>query len=481
MDLFEKKMKDDGLSDAAIAAFRLNYEGLVSGKSLFLPESTIEPIEEIPKLEDMKEPTDDALDKLLAKTAVCKLNGGLGTSMGLEKAKSLLTVKDGNTFLDLIALQVKHMRKTFKSHVRFLLMNSFSTSEDTKEFLSKDHGDILKEKDIELVQNKSPKVNAKTLEPALFPENPALEWCPPGHGDLYAALLGSGMLDRLLEDGIEYLFVSNSDNLGATMDLKLLEYFATSSKEFVMEVAERTAVDKKGGHLCKSKEDNKMLLREAAQCLDEDEKDFQDITKHKFFNTNNLWIRLSGLKKAMEKEGGLLPLALIKNSKTIDPRNKKTEKVFQLETAMGAAISCFDDSGAVVVPRTRFAPVKSCNDIFVLRSDAFEVTEDSRVVLKAPQTPVIKLDDDHYKMVDQMEALVEESPSLIQCKSLKVKGAVKFLKGVKIVGDVEIINSGKEENKEECYGFTRVVEGNRGDLPANNYGVALVSCCHLQI
>ena len=90
------------------------------------------------------------LQKLLSQTAVLKLNGGLGTSMGLEKAKSLLPVKDGKTFLDLIAEQITYSRKQFGAKVRFVLMNSFSTSDDTKAHLSKSHKDLLSEEDVEL-------------------------------------------------------------------------------------------------------------------------------------------------------------------------------------------------------------------------------------------------------------------------------------------------------------------------------------------
>ena len=221
---------------------------------------------------------------LLSKTAVLKLNGGLGTSMGLEKAKSLLPVKDGKTFLDLIALQVKRTREeTGASGLRFILMNSFSTSGDTRAFLAKEHAELLSQPDSELLQNKSPKLDASTLEPVSWEADPDLEWCPPGHGDIYPSLLGSGMLSRLIEGGVEYLFVSNSDNLGATLDVDLLAHFAKSKSPFLMEVAERTAADKKGGHLAIRSSDGRLTLRESAQCLDEDKAAFEDITKCVFF------------------------------------------------------------------------------------------------------------------------------------------------------------------------------------------------------
>jgi len=135
-------------------------------------------------------------------------------------------------------------------------------------------------------------VDAETKDPAQYPENRGMEWCPPGHGDIYASLLGSGMLDRLLQAGIKYLFVSNSDNLGASLDLDLLRYVAESGKAFVMECARRTEADKKGGHLCVRKSDGRLMLRESAMCPADDASSFQDVDRHKFFNTNNLWVNL---------------------------------------------------------------------------------------------------------------------------------------------------------------------------------------------
>ena len=252
------------------------------------------------------------------------------------------------------------------------------------------------------------------------------------------------MLDRLLADGVKYLFVSNSDNLGATLDLDLLAYFASSDSAFLMEVCERTAGDKKGGHLAKRKADGRLMLRESAMCPDGDKNSFEDITLHRFFNTNNLWVNLDKLKTALEAADGTLKLPLIKNKKTVNPRDSSTPAVFQLETAMGSAIECFDDAGAIVVPRSRFAPVKTCNDLFALRSDAYGVTEGSTIELLAPAPPLVKLDDKHYKLVDQMEALTVAVPSLIKANTLTVKGAVKFEEDVVIEGDVTLVNEETE-------------------------------------
>merc|ERR1719238_635133 len=363
--------------------------------------------------------------------------------MGLEKAKSLLVLKENDTFLDFIAKQVIQMRGTM-GKLAFMLMNSFATSDDTLTYLSK-YGEDLKTEGLplEFQQNKAPKVTESDMSPASWPANAGCEWCPPGHGDLYPAMLGTGTLDALIKSGYKYMFVSNSDNLGATMDLKLLTWFASTGAPFAMECAARTDADKKGGHLAKGAEG--LLLRESAQCPDEDEKEFQNVAKYKYFNTNNLWVDLEALKKTMDENDGVLPLPVISNGKTVDPRDKKSTKVLQLETAMGAAIECFAGAQAILIPRTRFAPVKTTADMLGLMSDAYEVTTDQRMILKAERKgvpPNVKLDG-MYKFVDQLMKLVPEGPpSLIKCDKLTVEGKVQFEAGVTFVGTVKIVSKG---------------------------------------
>jgi len=394
---YQTKMEKEGCNEAGIAAFKYTLGVLVSGASVMIPESSLDPVASLPRLEEL---TTEADPSLLSKTVILKLNGGLGTGMGLEKAKSLLPVTGDNTFLDLIAKQVAWMKEEFKSDVAFMLMNSFATSADTLEAFSK-YPDLGTGADLEFVQNKAPKVTAADLSPATWAADPSHEWCPPGHGDLYPAMKGSGTLDKLLEKGFKYMFVSNSDNLGATMDLKILTHFAASGAPFMMEVADRTEADKKGGHLARSKE-------------------------------------------LFDKAGGAIPLPVIKNSKTVDPRDKASTKVLQLETAMGAAIECFPGATALVIPRTRFAPVKTTNDLFALRSDAYTLTSDCRIVLSESRKgvpPNIKLDG-IYKFTDAMEKLIPEGPpSLIECEKLTVEGPMTFASGVVIKGTVTIKNS----------------------------------------
>lgn len=424
-------MRAENISEAAILAFKNSYSALVAGETGMIPEDSIRPANNVPSLDDIAKRT-QARPELLDETVVLKLNGGLGTSMGLEKAKSLLPVKDGNTFLDLIAQQVLKLREATGKQVRFMLMNSFNTSGDTLAFLRQRYPELAGDPGLELLQNKVPKVDAETLRPAAWAARGggALEWCPPGHGDLYAALHGSGRLDELLAAGVKYMFVSNSDNLGATLDPRLLTWFADSGKPFLMECCERTAADKKGGHLAVRRRDGRFVLRESAQCAAEDEGAFQDVDRHRYFNTNNLWVRLDKLKEELERAGGLIPLPMIKNAKTVDPQDGNSPKVFQLETAMGAAIECFAGAGAVAVPRARFAPVKKCSDLFLLRSDAYVTTDHATLVLN-PQLngacPLVELDPKVYKLVQGLDRLTRNgTPSMVLCSRLTVNGKVKF-------------------------------------------------------
>ncbi len=444
---FQAKLDAVGTSESASRSFQHCYTLLVDGADLSIPESTIRPAADIPSLESIRGRFVREGKMAVDSAAVIKLNGGLGTGMGLEQAKSLLKVRGELTFLDLIIRQVQHLRKQHGNGLRFLLMDSFSTSDDTKAFLEA-YPEMGSPHQWELMQNRVPKINAETLAPADYPRNPDLEWCPPGHGDLYSALLGSGWLERLLSRGVRYAFISNSDNLGATLNLDLLGYFAQSSLSFLMEVTARTSADRKGGHLAAHAGSGALLLREAAQCPPSDKEAFQDIAKHRFFNTNNLWINLERLKAALDRNGGFLPLPPIRNEKPVDPRDPSSMPVYQLETAMGAAIGFFERTSAVDVPRSRFAPVKQTNDLLGVRSDAYHLTEDDRLELhpsRDGKPPTISLDPAYYKYVDQLdEGFPNGAPSLIECRSLAVEGPVRFAAGVVIKGDVTIRNTSSE-------------------------------------
>ena len=435
-DTIERKMQGVGLSRAAIDAFRHSVNVLTSEQSMMIPESEIEPARDVADWEELVAATPEADAALLAQAVLVKLNGGLGTGMGLQKAKSLLEIKPGVTFLDTIVRQVKSLRERAQYPVNLLLMNSFSTSADTMAHLAQ-YADFADAAQVEMLQNRVPKLVTDSLEPVEFPANPELEWCPPGHGDIYPALVGSGWLDKLLAAGVKYAFVSNSDNLGAQLDTRFLRWFAGSGAPFVMEVTRRTEADKKGGHLATRKADGQPVLREVAQCPEADVPEFQNIEKHRYFNTNNLWIRLDALKSVLDANGGVLPLPVICNSKTVDPRDASTQKVYQLETAMGAALQCFPGARAVCVPRSRFFPVKTCSDLLLLRSDAVEIDASGAMKL-APEcngvAPVVLLDGKLYKLVESLDAL--GVPSLKHVSKLVVTQPHTFAPGEPLSGEV---------------------------------------------
>jgi UTP--glucose-1-phosphate uridylyltransferase len=283
--------------------------------------------------------------------------------------------------------------------------------------------------------------------PAIWPQNPKLEWNPPGHGDVYTALHASGLLQELLADKIVYALITNSDNLGARMNASLLGYFAEHEFPFMMEVAEKTPSDIKGGHLARHS-NGRLILREAAQCPKEELEAFQDIRRFRYFNTNSIWINLKALKTLFDKKN-TIHLPLILNPKTLDPRDKSSPPVYQIETAMGAAISLFEGATAVRVPRSRFFPVKTCNDLMAVRSDCFVYTEEEKLqinpqrrALGKPDTIKIKLDPQYYGKIDDLnERFRQGVPSLVDCDSLSINGDIRFEKNVIIKGSVSIQNS----------------------------------------
>lgn len=437
---FAQRMKVEALPDLFIRTFAHYYEQLARGETGLIPEADIRPVRDLPDLETLPARLAEVGEAVLARTAVIKLNGGLGTSMGLEQAKSLLRVKDNLTFLDIIARQALH------AGVRLILMNSFATRRDSlallKQYPALWHDDVP----LDFLQHKAPKVNRADLSMATWPANPELEWAPPGHGDLYTALVTSGTLEALLTAGYEYAFVSNADNLGAVLDTAVLGYLVENDVPFLMEVADRTAVDRKGGHLAQ-RPDGQLILRESAQCPDEDHAAFQDITRHHYFNTNNLWFRLSALQAVMAANNQQLYLPMIRNAKTVDPRDNQSTPVYQLETAMGSAIAVFEGAQALRVPRSRFAPVKTTDDLLAVRSDAYSLTADFRVMLDPARSlpPEVMLDPRYYKFVSDLEQRFPEgTPSLIQCRSFVVQGDFRFGRHVTCRGAVRLVNDAAE-------------------------------------
>jgi UTP--glucose-1-phosphate uridylyltransferase len=430
-----EKMRAEGVPQVAIDTFAHYYEQLRQGASGMLPESEIERVEDLLQLDDLPDGDPGLVDSAI----VLKLNGGLGTSMGMTKAKSLIEAKDGKTFLDIIVGQVLSLRDRYGARVPLVLMNSFATRDDSLAALAA-HPEIDSDVPLDFLQNKVPKIRADDLQPVSWPADPRLEWAPPGHGDLYTALVTSGMLDTLLEHGYRCAFVSNSDNLGAVLDARILSWLARDEIPFAMEVARRTEADRKGGHLARRKGDG-FVLRETAQTPEDDLEKLQDVNRHPYVNTNNLWVDLVALRATLEARDGVLGLPIIVNRKTVDPADSQSPAVIQLETAMGAAIGVFDGAQALHVPRRRFAPVKTTNDLLALRSDAYVLRDDHRVEL-APEReapPVIDLDSTFDKLIRDFEARFPEGPpSLVECRRLTVSGDVTFGRDVVVRGEVSV-------------------------------------------
>jgi UTP--glucose-1-phosphate uridylyltransferase len=445
-------MRADGVAEIAVDTFAHYFERLRAGDTGALAEAEIEPVAELPDADELPDDEEGAR-AALGKTVVIKLNGGLGTSMGMTAPKSLLEVKDGLTFLDITVRQILDLRERTGARLPLVLMNSFATRDASLAALAPYDALPVAGVPADFVQSKAPKLAADDLAPASWPADPALEWAPPGHGDLYPSLQSSGMLQALLDAGYEYAFVANVDNLGAVMEPRILAWLARKRIPFLMEVADRTEADRKGGHLAR-RPDGGLVLREIAQTPDADVDAFQDIARHRFFNTNTLWIDLRALGAVLEERGGVLGLPMIVNRKTVDPGDSGSPPVFQLETAMGAAIDVFDGARAIRVPRTRFAPVKTTNDLLALRSDAYVLHDDGRVAL-APErsgggAPLVDLDPEHFKLVRDFDArFAAGAPSLVACERLAVRGDVAFGARVVVRGTVTVQQGGSGQRRIE--------------------------------
>jgi UTP--glucose-1-phosphate uridylyltransferase len=437
------KMAAAGVAPQAIEVFSHYYHQLEEGVTGFIAEDSIEPLTSPDLLSDV-EVSDEQAGAALAKTVIIKLNGGLGTSMGMDKAKSLLPVRSGKTFLDLIVAQVQAARETYGAKLPLLFMNSFRTQDDTLAALAPYSDLEVDDLGLDFLQNSEPKLLADDLTPAEWPADPTLEWCPPGHGDLYTALEGSGILDRLLAKGYRYASVSNSDNLGAAPDATIAGWFAASGAPYAAEICRRTAADRKGGHLAVRKADRQLILRDTAQTAAEEMHFFTDEFRHPYFHTNNLWFDLEVLSRTLKERNSVLGLPLIKNEKTVDPADSSSPEVVQIESAMGAAIEVFPGATAIGVGRERFLPVKTTNDLLLLRSDVYEVGSDGRLTKVVEQAPLIELDSKFYKTIGKFEdRFPAGAPSLNEATSLGVKGDWTFENDVKVIGAVTLDDPGE--------------------------------------
>ncbi|XP_022759379.1 UTP--glucose-1-phosphate uridylyltransferase isoform X2 [Durio zibethinus] len=399
------------------------FSRYLSGEAQHIEWSKIQtPTDEVVVPYDTLSPSPDdpaETKKLLDKLVVLKLNGGLGTTMGCTGPKSVIEVRNGLTFLDLIVIQIEHLNSKYGCNVPLVLMNSFNTHDDTLKIVEKYSNSNIQIHTFN--QSQYPRLVVEDFSPLPLKGQPGKDgWYPPGHGDVFPSLLNSGKLDAFLSQGKEYVFIANSDNLGAIVDLKILNHLIQNKNEYCMEVTPKTLADVKGGTLISY--EGKVQVNE-----------FKSIEKFKIFNTNNLWVNLNAIKRLVEADA--LKMEIIPNPKEVDGI-----KVLQLETAAGAAIRFFDHAIGINVPRSRFLPVKATSDLLLVQSDLYTLVDGFVIRNQArtnPANPSIELGPE-FKKVGNFLSRFKSIPSIIDLDSLKVTGDVWFGGGIVLKGKVSI-------------------------------------------
>lgn len=439
-------MQQDGATPLAIKSFERVFAAWESNASQIIPDSDIEPLESVQSLAELHTDLKDLGNANLGKLAVLKLNGGLGTGMGCVGPKSEIQVKEGFTFNDVIARQIQAASKNCGVEIPLIHLTSFNT-DDAIQSKIKSNVKSGMPYGTAVLQNRFPKLYAKTHVPTKDPEE-FKNWYPPGHGDLYSVLYERGVIDGLLKAGKEFLFISNIDNLGATIDPTILGYMLENKLSFLMEVAERTQADSKGGHLALHKASQRLLLRERASAPVDSEGnitgDFSDIARYGNFNTNNIWIHLPALKELLDAHHGVLPLPVIVNKNKLNPRDPDSPSVVQLECACGTALPLFENASLLRVPRSRFAPVKGSSDLLVVMSDAYQLNDSYELVSRTPTgiPPHVQLSRE-YQHFDQMMKRFKVIPSLQAARSFSVAGDVTFAHHVKVIGSAQVKSVGE--------------------------------------
>tara|TARA_Y100001968_G_scaffold95504_1_gene85736 strand:+ start:526 stop:1944 length:1419 start_codon:yes stop_codon:yes gene_type:complete len=397
-----------------------SYKQNKSDKNIDL--STFKPLKkgQCKVLKDIKYPLTNK-QQSLKKLAVIKLNGGLGTSMGCDGPKALISITKTKRFIDIIEDQHAALNKKAGMTIPLLMMNSFYTHSDMKA-----HKASL----IYFLQHRIPRVIASNLNP--LNTNTMADWAPPGHGNIYLSLYESGLLDHLIEEGKEVAFISNSDNLGATVNDELCNYFISKELDFLMEVTPRTELDKKGGSI--GYYNKQLSLLERVQVSKNQLHNFEDMNHFHYFNTNTIWVRLQAIKQAIDSNQLELPILI--NKKTIAKND-----IIQFETAMGSAIRCFKNSECVHVERNRFFPVKKTSDLWLLQSNLVIKNKDGTLHWNTKnKLPSIQLSH-HYECIKTYQSLVNVVPDITQLTSLTVNGPIIFEENITLIGDVVINNN----------------------------------------
>lgn len=427
----KKALSKIPMDDRSRENFLRLYEKFISGPSMIGDWDHVRSPDEkyLLPYASLKIPGRTAVQKNLSKIVVCKLNGGLGTSMGCRTSKSSIVVRESKSFLDLIVDQLRGIERDFGINVPLILMNSFYTHNETKKIIEK-YQDWLEVKSFQ--QSQFPRLLEDSHQPLTEEEFGLAAWYPPGHGDFYSCIFDLGFLDRLLEEGREVAFVSNADNLGAVMDPSILTHILDNDIPFLIETTPKTPADVKGGTIYQDGEQLKLL--EIASVPEERKEEFcSSQRKFKVFNTNNLWIHLRHLRKQLEK--GPLDLNVIVNRKTVSGK-----KVIQLETAIGSALECFQGAVGLVASRDRFLPVKTTGDLLLIQSNLF-VLRNGKLVRnperKQSTLPRVQLGGEFTSLHDFQDR-IPSAPNMLEMDSLEVNGDVRFGKGVQLKGKVQL-------------------------------------------
>lgn len=354
-----------------------------------------------------------------AEQVILKLNGGLGTTLGCEGPKSAIEVRQDLSFLDLTVRQVEYLNSMYGVDVPLVLMNSFNTHEETVRIIRKYRMHNLSIHTFN--QSCYPFIVKETMLPlpnTKFDRATRDKWYPPGHGDVYHALFDSGLLENLVNQGKEYIFISNVDNLGATVNLDVLYHMINEDSEFVMEVTDKTRADVQGGTLVTYR--GKPHLLEASQVPPEHLDDFRAL---RAFNTNNLWVNLRAIQRLVAQDA--LDMEPLVSVRTV----RNNTKVVQLESAAGEAVRYFKNFLGIQVPRSRFLPVKSSSDLFLVQSNLYQIKHGSLIVNPArdgTSIPIVKLGLEFQSQREYAARFAKGIPNIVELDHLTVAGDVKF-------------------------------------------------------
>uniref|UniRef100_H3AA09 UTP--glucose-1-phosphate uridylyltransferase n=1 Tax=Latimeria chalumnae TaxID=7897 RepID=H3AA09_LATCH len=377
------------------------------------------------------------VSSLLKKLVVLKLNEGLGNDLGCKGPKSLICVRNESTLLDLTVQQIENLNNLHRSDIPLVLMNSSDTQEATKKILQEYAHSTVHIHTFN--QSSYPWVNKESMhskaEGWSTSKKETEKWCPPRHCDIYTSFCHSGLLQQFLSEGKKYVFISNGDNIGATIDLHILNYLLNHTIngkhcEFLVEVIDKIHADLKDRKLI---QDEKKL--KDTQVPKVHMEDFTVAPEFKFFNTSNLWISLEALQRVHERETVQAPSL----GDSVAINQGKNE--IQLKKAIGMSIKSFDNAVGINVPHTRFLPINTTSDLLLVMSNLYCLEQGCLHLNEKREfktVPLVKLGTFFSKVQDFLQRF-ESIPDLLELDHLTVSGDVTFGKDVILKGTVIII------------------------------------------